>query len=167
MKFWPATEREMQLPFASMEVLGETSHLLSEILGHRAWVNLDWGFPTRLLPGCEISGEVVRCRPTSFLQRGRHLLLIIFILIVAVISLCARAFHVILCVVQDAGVCFSFPGCCEFHCIDLQGTANSSCRVWSLLTVEDSYSQLSKLHLYQLWAALVAFLKPCFHLRFR
>lgn len=60
-----------------------------------------------------------------------------------------------------------FPGHCEFYCSALQGIANSCCRVWSLLTVEDTYSQLSKLHLYQLWGAFAAFLKPCFNLRFR
>lgn len=159
----------MQLPFASMEVLGETSHFLSEILGHRAWVNLDWDSPRdssmavrsqEMLDWCQVQTHILSAgREASVAHhlhpdRGCDF------------PVC-RAFHMILCVVQDGGACFSFPGCCEFHCIDLQGTANSSCRVWSLLTVEDSYSQLSNLHLYQLCGAFVALLKPSFNLRFR
>lgn len=95
-KFWGALVLHPTATFHFEEVLGETSHFLSEILGHGAWVNLDWDSPMRLLYDCESSGEVglllwtrARCRPTSFLQRGRRLLLIIFILIVAEISLCA------------------------------------------------------------------------------
>lgn len=72
-----------------------------------------------------------------------------------------------LCCAGREELAFPIPGCCEFHCIGLQGIANASCKVWSLLTVEDSYSQLSKLHLYQVWSAFVAFLKSCFNLRFR
>lgn len=81
------------------------------------------GFPMRLLRGCEISGEVglllctgARCRPTSFLQRGRRLLLI-FILITAETSLSAglSSWSSVLCRSRGAGF-FSWALWVPLHC---------------------------------------------------
>lgn len=187
LRFWPASEREMWVPFVGIFrlfflVLQDkfwgvsvtspycyhslwggprgTSHFLCEILEHRVWVNLD-SDPQGLLCGCEISGEArflavpasgadtrsfcgeggICCSSPLFWAWLRFPLFAGLSMWFSVLS-------------RTQGVCFSFPGHCEFYFICLSGIANPSCRVWSLLIVEDSCSQLSfELHLYQLWDA--------------